>query len=59
MPVDLTAGSLAVAKTSIRGRVEIIEIVKKTVGVKLNCTSTVVIADQTVRDQKCTKSVKF
>lgn len=57
---DLTTGTLTlITKTSIRGRVEIIEIVKKTVGVKMDCSSTFNIANQSVQDQKCTKSVKF
>lgn len=57
---DLRTGSLLlITKTSIRGRVEIIDIVKKTIGVKMDCSSTVVIADQTVQDQKCTKYVKI
>ncbi|KAL8088897.1 hypothetical protein AgCh_038602 [Apium graveolens] len=56
---DLTTGSLSLTtKTSIRGRVEIVDIVKKTVGVKMDCSSTVIIADQSVQNQKCTKYVK-
>ncbi|KAK1356446.1 Immunoglobulin-like fold containing protein [Heracleum sosnowskyi] len=56
---DLTTGSLLLTTTtSIRGRVEIIDIIRKTVGVKMDCSSTVIIADQTVQNHKCTKYVK-
>lgn len=51
---DLTAGTMPVStQTNIKGRVEIINIIKKTVGVKLDCTLTVILANETVVDQKC------
>lgn len=54
---DLTVGSMPLkTKTGIKGKVDIIGIIKKTVAVKLNCSLIFIIANQTIRDQKCDSS---
>lgn len=57
---DLTAGELPVStRSNIRGKVEIIEIIKKTVRVKLNCSLTVTLTGQNYKDLDCKRSVSI
>ncbi|KAL1830487.1 hypothetical protein DCAR_0100423 [Daucus carota subsp. sativus] len=57
---DLAAREVPVTtRSNIRGKVEIIEIIKKTVGVKLNCALTVTLADQNYKDLDCKRSVSI
>lgn len=57
---DLTAGEMPVnTRSSIKGKVEVLNIVKKTVGVKLDCSLTVVLASQNFKDLNCKRSVSI
>ncbi|KAL1827114.1 hypothetical protein ACET3Z_005526 [Daucus carota] len=55
---DLMNGSLPLqTSTSLKGKVNIINIVKKKVAVKVNCSLTFLIANQTLQDLKCKSDV--
>lgn len=57
---DLMTGSLPVSsQTSIRGKVEMIKIIKKTVGVRMDCTLKYIVAKEEIQDQKCKKYVSL
>ncbi|KAL8101865.1 uncharacterized protein LOC141686551 [Apium graveolens] len=57
---DLAARELPLStRSNIRGKVEIIEIIKKTVGVKVNCSLTVNLAGQDYKDLDCKRSVSL
>ena len=57
---DLTAGEMPVStRSSIRGKVEIIKIIKKNVGVKMDCSLTVILASENYKDLNCKRSVSI
>lgn len=57
---DLAARELPVStRSNIRGKVEIIKIIKKKVGVKVNCSLTVNLAGQDYKDLDCKRSVSL
>ncbi|KAL8088896.1 hypothetical protein AgCh_038601 [Apium graveolens] len=57
---DLTAGSIPLnTKTRIKGNVDIIGIIKKTIAVKLDCNFKFLIANQTIQNHKCNSTVKL
>lgn len=57
---DLTAGEMPVStRSSIRGKVEVLNIIKKKVGVKLDCSLTVLLASQNFKDLNCKRSVSI
>lgn len=57
---DLTAGEMPVnTRSSIKGKVEVLNIIKKTVGVKLDCSLTVLLASQNFKDLNCKRSVSL
>ncbi|KAK1367552.1 hypothetical protein POM88_033644 [Heracleum sosnowskyi] len=56
----VTAGEMPVStRSSIQGKVEVLNIIKKTVGVKLDCSLTVVLASQNFKDLNCKRSVSI
>ncbi|MCD7456239.1 hypothetical protein HAX54_030952 [Datura stramonium] len=57
---DISTGLLAMNSfTSVGGRIKLLNMIKKHVVVKMNCTITVNITSQAIQDQKCTKKVKL
>jgi len=57
-PSDVIAGQMPMGTyTDIRGRVNVMNIIKKHVDVKLNCTMIVVLSTQTVTDKVCKRTV--
>lgn len=57
---DLAARELPVStRSNIKGKVEIIKIIDKKVGVKLNCSMTVNLAGQDYKDLDCKRSVSL
>ncbi|OMO64387.1 Late embryogenesis abundant protein, LEA-14 [Corchorus capsularis] len=55
---DLSSGTLTMSSYSrIGGRVNIINIIKKHVTVKMNCSMTVNISSQAIQQQKCKRKV--
>ncbi|CDP12090.1 unnamed protein product [Coffea canephora] len=57
---DLQAGALPMGSyTRISGKVNILNIIKKRVVVRMNCTMTVDIHSQSMRDQECKKHVSL
>ncbi|KAK1356447.1 Immunoglobulin-like fold containing protein [Heracleum sosnowskyi] len=57
---DLMAGSMPLdTKTRIKGKVDVIGIIKKTIEVKLDCNFKFVIANQTIQNQKCDTTVSL
>lgn len=57
---DLMAGSLTVSsQTSIRGKVEVIKIIKKNVGVRMDCTFKYSVTKQELEDRTCKKYVSL
>lgn len=57
---DLTSGSIPLdTKTRIKGKVDILGIIKKTVTVKLDCNFRFLMANQTIQNQKCNSTVKL
>ncbi|KAJ8529236.1 hypothetical protein K7X08_036071 [Anisodus acutangulus] len=57
---DISTGLLTMNSfTSVGGRVKLLNMIKKHVVVKMNCSITVNITSQSIQDQKCTKKVKL
>ncbi|KAK4738846.1 hypothetical protein R3W88_002543 [Solanum pinnatisectum] len=57
---DISSGLLTMnSYTSVGGRVKLLNMIKKYVVVKMNCSITVNITSQSIQDQKCTKKVKL
>ncbi|XP_060218521.1 uncharacterized protein LOC132645522 [Lycium barbarum] len=56
---DISTGLLTMNSfTRVGGRVKLLNMIKKHVVVKMNCSITVNITSQAIQDQKCTKKVK-
>ncbi|PHT96592.1 hypothetical protein BC332_34482 [Capsicum chinense] len=57
---DITTGLLTMnSYTRVGGRVKLLNMIKKHVIVKMNCSITVNITSQSIQDQKCSKKVKL
>lgn len=57
---DISTGLLTMNSfTSVGGRVKLLNMIKKHVVVKMNCSITVNITSQAIQEQKCTKKVKL
>ncbi|XP_015888819.3 uncharacterized protein LOC107423719 [Ziziphus jujuba] len=57
---DVGSGLLSMnSYSSISGRIKILDIIKKHVVVKMNCSMTVNISSQAIQDQKCKRKVKL
>lgn len=57
---DISTGLLTInSYTRVGGRVKLLNMIKKHVVVKMNCSITVNITSQAIQDQKCTKKVKL
>ncbi|PHT74582.1 hypothetical protein T459_21859 [Capsicum annuum] len=57
---DITTGLLTMnSYTRVGGRVKLLNMIKKHIVVKMNCSITVNITSQSIQDQKCSKKVKL
>ncbi|CAN4111526.1 unnamed protein product [Withania somnifera] len=57
---DISTGLFTMnSYTRVGGRVKLLNMIKKHVVVKMNCSITVNITSQAIQDQKCTKKVKL
>ncbi|XP_055814996.1 uncharacterized protein LOC129884734 [Solanum dulcamara] len=57
---DISTGLLTMnSYTSVSGRIKWLNMIKKHVVVKMNCSITVNITSQAIQDQKCAKKVKL
>lgn len=60
LQADLSSGVLRMSSYSrVPGRVKILDIIKKHVVVKMNCTLTLNISSQAIKEQKCKRKVSF
>ncbi|XP_022735090.1 uncharacterized protein LOC111288456 [Durio zibethinus] len=58
LTADVSSGTLTMSSYSrIRGRVNMLNIIKKHVTVKMNCSMTVNITSQAIQEQKCKRKV--